>query len=760
MERIDCVPLHGFTDDGGRVALGGLFLLALAVAFGLSGLSALVYQVAWQRILLLSSGASAYSVALITAAFMAGLGFGSYAGGVASARVTPGTALRLFAGLELGVAVFAAASGFLYYDWLYLQAGGFDARSWRAGLLHFLALLPPTGMMGMSLPFLVRALVRDVPSAARTVSLLYGINVLGASLGALLAPWLLMPRFGVRGALLAGALGNVLAAAAALAASWGKQKQAIEAAQPAGEAMGGGSVHGLRFGSWMALYATTGFCALGLEMLWFRIIDVGAKSTAFTFGTVLAVYLAGVALGSLAGEPLARRVRDPLRVFLICQCALVAAAALAMLLMVRLPADLPFYEWFVSYWEAHKGFRLGTSRNREDLLRLYVFWPVALFGLPTMLMGLSFCVLQRAVHDDARTSGLKVGLLQAANIGGCIAGSLAVGLVALDRLGTAGTLRLFLFIGIGLAALGARRYGSKSAFSPLAGALAALLLASPGQDRLWWRLHGQTQGPPFVEEDATGVVVMTPRRGEWWMRVNGRGHGVTPFGGVHTLLGALPTLMHAAPADALIVGLGAGDTAWAAACREGVRRVRVFEIVAGEERLLRRFARTENPLHLRGFLRDRRIEVRVADGRNALLREDARYDVIEADPLFPESAGSGNLYSVEFFRLAASRLRPGGLMSTWAPTPRVSAGFCQAFPHVVEFLDGQLLVGSRDPIRLETEAWSARALLPAIRAYLGPANTGEVFRQLSTARLADPARFAGILPNEDLFPRDEFAVPW
>jgi hypothetical protein len=711
-----------------------------------------VYQVAWQRILLLSSGVSAHSVALVTAAFMAGLGLGSHVGGVASARVSERTALRLFAAVELAVAVFAAASGWLYYDWLYLEARAYRASFWGAGALQFLALLPPTALMGMSLPFLVRALVRDVPSAPRVVSLVYGLNVLGASLGALLAPWLLIPSFGVRGALFVGACGNLLAALAALVAGRAVSDSPERAVAPASAAAP------LPLTAWMALYALTGFCALGLEVLWFRIIEVGVKATAFTFGTVLAVYLGGLALGTLIGGPLARKARDPLRGFLICQCLLLALAGLAILLAVRLPGDLPFYDWFVSYWGEHRGFRLGTRWNRASFLRLYLVWPVALYGVPTTLMGVSFCFLQRAVQDDPRTSGLKVGLLQAANIAGCVLGSLAVGLVLLDRLGTPGTLRLLLGIGLCLALFGARRFGAR-AFGALAAAQLLLLLALPSRDAFWSKLHGQLEGPAYVEEDATGVVAITPREpGQWWLRVNGRGHGLMPFGGVHTLLGALPTLMHRSPAEIAVIGLGAGDTAWAAACRDEVRRVSAFEIVAGEERLLRRFAQHEQPRHLQSFLQDPRVVMRVADGRNALLREPAGYDVIEADPLFPESAGSGNLYSAEFFRLAAARLKPGGLMSTWSPTPRVGVGFCQAFPHAVELLDGQVLIGSRDPLPLDPEAWVARALLPAVRAYLGPANTGELVRQLRAVKPVDKRRFAALLPNLDLHPRDEFNV--
>ena len=91
----------------------------VAALFALSGAAALVYQVAWQRILALHSGVGLYSVAMIVAAFMAGLGVGSHLGGVLSARVERRSALRLFAALELAIAAFGASSTAIYYDWLY-----------------------------------------------------------------------------------------------------------------------------------------------------------------------------------------------------------------------------------------------------------------------------------------------------------------------------------------------------------------------------------------------------------------------------------------------------------------------------------------------------------------------------------------------------------------------------------------------------------------------------------------------------------------
>jgi len=745
-------------------------LLAVGAAFFVSGIAALVYQIAWQRILALHSGVGIYSIAMIVGAFMAGLGAGSFLGGVLSARVSRAAALRTFAALELGIAAFGAASSWIYYDWLYLRAGWLYAPAWRAALMHLASFLVPTVLMGMSLPFLVRAMVADVAGAGRTIGFLYGINMLGASAGALLTPWVLIRLFGIRGAIGIAALANVAAGLTALALYASRRMRPPEALGPSAPAAVSASSAGidtwrLPLLSWVVLYALSGFCALALEIVWFRLIDVAVKSRAFTFGTVLAIYLFGAAAGSLAGAVIVHRVARPLRAFLECQCLLLAYAGAVLLLIAYLPTDAWLYHWFFEYWRRYDGFRLGQSGDLVSLSRLYVLLPVALYALPTVLMGLSFPILQRAVQDDPRTAGHKVGVLQAANIAGCVAGSLLVGLVLLDRIGTLGTVRALLAVGLGLALMGARRARPWWRFGLLAAVLAVLVVAMPDSQRFWARLHGRdgaSGGPVTVDEDATGVGALTRnpwQPGEWQLSCNGKGQGALPFFEGHTLLGAVPAIMHGGPRDVAIIGLGTGGTAWAAACRPETADVIVYEIFGPQRRLLEAFRSLERYPPLEGFLRDPRIRIEVADGRNALERSARQFDLIEADPIFPDRAYSGNLYSVEFFRRCAGKLKPGGLVCTWAPTARIYASFHAAFPHVVGLENRSIVVGSNEPIPVDVEAWVARATSPEVVSYLGAELSGEVVKRVQKCRpLVRTGRRAVDL-NHDLFPRDEFLTP-
>ena len=729
----------------------------LGLAFFLSGAAALVYQVVWQRILTLHTGIGVVSVSLIVASFMAGLGIGSELGGLLSARVRPAAALVAFALVELGVGGFALFSCRLYHDGLGRYAAALYETTAGSALAHFLAFLLPTTLMGMSLPFLVRGAVRETASASRVIGALYGLNVLGAATGALLAPWVLVRFLGMEGAVSVGALGNLLAGLAVFAVA--RPAARVAAPAPQAAAVPASPAGSLR--PWLLLYGLSGFIALSLEIAWFRLMDVAVKSTAYTFGTVLALYLLGLGLGSLVGGRRAARLERPLVAFLDLQLLLLASAGTALVLLARLPSATPVYGFFFDYWRNEPFFHLGADWTPRTLAGLYGLLPLALFGLPTLLMGLSFGALQRAVQDDPATSGRKVGLLQAANILGCTAGSLMTGLVLLERVGTAGTFGLLIAVsGAVFLLVRWRAAGATRGLALRAAGLVLVLVALPANQALWGRLHGISRKTPpaFIGEDASAVSAMFPGEGERWrVTVNGLPHSWLPFEGIHTLLGAVPALIHPSPEEIAVIGLGSGETAWAIACRPETRSVRVFEIAASQQRLLRQVAAIAPFPSLVELLQDPRLRIEAADGRRALQREDRRYDLIEVDALYLTSAGSGNLYSIEFFEECARKLKPGGLVCSQKPSRRVALTFAEALPHVVDF--GNMVVGSNEPIPLDVDAWLARLHAPAVARRFDQGTLFGIADRLSSASPGDRNPTARIGFNRDLFPRDEFGTP-
>ena len=246
------------------------------------------------------------------------------------------------------------------------------------------------------------------------------------------------------------------------------------------------------------------------------------------------------------------------------------------------------------------------------------------------------------------------------------------------------------------------------------------------------------------------------------MHVHGKAHSWIPFGGIHTRLGAAPAMIHPAPLDVAIIGLGSGDTAWASASRPETRSLTVFEISGPQPKLLRQLVATRTTFpELRGCSNDPRLRIRLADGRTALEQEGALYDVIEADALWPIAPYAGNLYSVEFFNQCMRRLKPGGILCTWAPTPRVYSSFTQAAPYIVGLGDRSVLFGSNQPIEIDPETWRSRALSPEVRAYLGEDGATGTAWLLERVQQLHRLRRRQLQKNMnfDLFPRDEFHSP-
>ena len=169
------------------------------------------------------------------------------------------------------------------------------------------------------------------------------------------------------------------------------------------------------------------------------------------------------------------------------------------------------------------------------------------------------------------------------------------------------------------------------------------------------------------------------------------------------VLGLLGPLVHPYPQSALIVGLGTGGTAYAAGSWRTIKRVKVVEILATQYAVMREFAALGGHTGVEKYFLDKRYELAVGDARHVLFTDPERFDLIEADAIYPHVSNSGFLYSVEYFRQLRSRLNPGGLCVQWGPTPESETRFAEAFPYVLDVvIDGlDVMVGSERPIKFQ-----------------------------------------------------------
>jgi spermidine synthase len=346
-------------------------------------------------------------------------------------------------------------------------------------------------------------------------------------------------------------------------------------------------------------------------------------------------------------------------------------------------------------------------------------------------------------------------------------GATLTGLVLLDWLGTAGTVRLLVCCSIPFLFLHARTRSHGLvwwATGAAAGSVLLLAYSIPSATTLWARLHGALPEEVIQAEDSSGLSVLKRKAGTDFtiVHANGLGQSSLPYGGIHTALGALPAMMHANPKSIAVIGLGSGDTLFGIGGRAETTTIDSIEIIAAELDTLDRLSRLRLYPGLEMLLRDTRVHHRFTDGRAFLRNGSRRYDIIEADALRPTSAYAGNLFSFEYFELLRSRLNPGGLSVTWVPTPRVLDTFVKVFPHVLAFKD--LALGSTTPIRFDRSEIKARIQQASIRAYYF--RGGVDIERLLNSYLTDDPRIYGpefdrstlVDVNRDLFPKDEFKI--
>lgn len=709
-----------------------------------SGFSALLYQVAWQRMLGLFAGSDVRSATIVVTAYLAGLAVGGTLGSLFSDRLDRRTALRLYGWSNLGITVFAFASKLLFYDLLYVGGSAHLGAPAAQLLVAFVSLLWPTMLMGLSLPLISRGLVYAAEQAPALVSRLNGINLLGAAFGALLSGFVLVGNLGYdRTVYLGGGLNALVALGTLFLAgrSADSPRPALPSVAP-GRAPALGDVPGRVWG-WCGLVLISGYMAISLEILWLRVLGSFMQATPYLFATVLFCFLSADGAGTLLGLRGVGRNHDPRRVFMLLQAALALYALLSVWLVAVLPAD---------------GL-LGLWRRLAPLLVVFV---------PGLIVGIAFPFVQKAIQTDVGSVGQRVSLIQTANIFGNVAAGLLTGLVLLHFLGSSATIRIIGLMGLLFAAAlwiearTSRLRRWRAAAGALTGALALAVIAFPSNHAFWAYVYqSEPEGHFYSEEDSTGVVVVRPASDRLVMYANGLHQGEFPATVPSALLGLVPALTHPNPERVMVIGLGSVSTAYSVGANPQAVSIWVVEIMTAELPLLEALRQAEIGTLIDQVLTDPRYQVSVGDGRRLLAQSEERFDIIESDAVHFFAAGAGTLFSREFYTVVRDHLAPGGLMCHWAANAKhVEATFTSVFPYVVK-IGENLMLGSSDPIPFDREMVLARLNDPALQSYLqaGGADLEAVREYLREGEVRswtpDDLRPSGPL-NTDLHPRDEY----
>ena len=656
-------------------------------------------------------------------------------------------------------------------------------------------LLPPSILMGASLPVLARYVATGADPVGGRVGALYAVNAFGAVVGTLVTGFLALPSLGMARTLAGAAALNIGVGVVALAAARARA-EAVPRGQPAPAppAASTGAPPPVpsprRSRLVLVAFALSGFGAMLLEVAWTRGLALVLGSSVYAFSLMLTGFLAGLAGGSaVLARTLRRRPRlDPavlLAVLFAAAGVFTFATAYVLQLLPRIYGELHF-----------AGSTVSTGGFAVQLgFALLVMFPDDVRAgrrVPCSHRVPRPPPRRRRAHRSASSTPRTPSGPSSAPPwqGSCCVPAIGV------RDTVVGTALLELGLAVGVVAFVVEgRAAARGRVGVVLVAVAVLLLVLVPRWDVQLMNSGvyvnlpdrETKGAGwsafvrqlrrdhrvvFAREGLVASVVVADYlpSGSRYLAVNGKVDASTR-GDLEPqiLFGHLPLLFHTAPQDILVIGLGSGMTVGSAATHPSVRRLRVVEVEAAMLDAARLFSAANG-----GVLDDPRVEVSVNDARNDLEFNPATYDVIVSEPSNPWMTVAANLFTEDFFRRARTRLRAGGVYAQWvqgyglAPADfrSILAAFHASFPDVVVFeLSGGIdyvLLGSGRPLRVGLDALAARMAVPAVAddlARVGVRAPGDLLGRLSTGR-AEVARLAaGAERNTDDNARVEFSAP-
>lgn len=640
--------------------------------FFLSGLTALVYEIAFVRQLQLIFGSTLSAVSIVIAVFFGGLAIGAALIGPRADRHAP---LRLYGLLEIGTGFWAIIAVIIIPIMRNVYASLTVSLQLPAGVqtllqasMSILTLLPATILMGATLPALSRGLTDTIGHRFRRIGTLYGINTIGATTGTLLCGFLLLEHLGYLKTIFAAMAVNLIIGFAAILLAPKKGQETAAKKPPATETpsrLPQPREHKLRI-VLLSIAAISGFTALGYEVIWFRTLAFSVVTDTYAFALMLGVYLSGIGGGSMIAARRSQELkheRNEANTWFelgVLEIAAAVMAALGFSILVWLNTILPEPAVMDSaYWVK----TLGNT----TLQALVLILPT------TLVLGYVFPLIVSLYAGSIRQLAGQVGRITAVNTAAAIAGSLAAGFVLIPMVGI--QIGLLILIGFSLTLgvmaflfgpMGRRkRIVGITLILPVILAIISLFPIRPHFGFLQIPSHEKAE-LLFYRESADGTVMVTEDRGDRSIRrllINQQQATSTYLPGQRKnhLMGHLPLWACSGAKTALVICFGSGGTFGALGLYE-LDRVDCVEICAAVIDAASYFTEWNG-----NVLERRNVNIIIDDGRSYLLTTKEKYDIITLEPMHPGLKGVSSLYSVEFYKEAKRKLNANGVLCQWIP---------------------------------------------------------------------------------------------
>jgi len=737
---------------------GKVFFFVLCCFF-LSGLSGLIYEILWTRMIIKIIGSAPFAISIILTIFMGGLGLGSYLAGRLIDRVRePLVLVRIYGMLELAIGVYAILIPLFLTAFKPLQTILYNElydRFLIYNLLTFvsssLILCIPVMCMGATLPILCRFYVARLSHLGTHAGRLYGLNTVGAALGALLCGFWLISLLGVYGTLLFAFLVNIVIGLSCVLVSYkvnlphaeitettpGLNRIRVEAEEslPA--------IHPAEAKGALVIFAVSGFCSMACEVIWTKLLGLIIGPTTYSFTVVLATFITGLALGSMIFGYLADRVERPIWLLLGTQ---VIAALLVLAVSQLLGTSQMFFAKLLYTFKESFGL---LSLLKASILFVFMV-------LPTVCFGATFPLVGRICTTSVSKVGSSIGFAYMLNTVGSLFGSFCAGFLLIPLAGKESSLGMIvslqLLTSLVVAGIALKKGRQVLVRFALVGVLAltglALCLHYPVWDHQLLSI-GKYERFKYIGPRITATgwlkslfhgseILSKAERGELVYYGDGIGGFTTvlkyrnAFGNIQymmansgkpdastgkdmstqTLFAHLPMLFHENPKRVMVLGLASGVTAGEVLCYP----VEILDILEISDQVVEAsdlFIPWNNHV-----LSDPRTHLIIQDGRAHLELTRQDYDVIISEPSNPWMAGLAALFTDNFFALARDRLRDNGIFvqflhayqMDWKTFSLVGRSFARVFPDSLlvstsfsEYGGDYLLVGFKGKERLALE---------------------------------------------------------